>query len=221
MSGQNYRVRGLGMDRELEIKTDQKYSLEDENELVEWIVSVIMYGQGVEDFADCKITLPECQGKLAFQQWLKDGQILGEVINVLQPGSCRTKKTSQIKLEAMKRIKEMDNIQLFLYAAEKYGVDKVDLFQTIDLYEMRDLAQVQVMLYKLGSVAQKNHFPGPVIGIKVADKNVRKFDEEIIKEGQSVIGLQMGTNQVASQQGMTPYGLSRQMVPSIQGLHKS
>ena len=63
MSGQ-YRVRGMGMDRELEIKTDQKYSLEDENELVEWIVSVIMYGQGVEDFADCKITLPECQGKL-------------------------------------------------------------------------------------------------------------------------------------------------------------
>ena len=59
---------------------------------------------------------------------------------------------------------------------------------------MRDLAQVQVMLYKLGSVAQKNLFPGPVIGIKVADKNVRKFDEEIIKEGQSVIGLQVLTS---------------------------
>ena len=57
---------------------------------------------------------------------------------------------------------------------------------------MRDLAQVQVMLYKLGSVAQENHFPGPVIGIKVAKKNPRKFDAEIIKEGQSVIGLQVG-----------------------------
>ena len=63
--------------------------------------------------------------------------------------------------------------------------------QTIDLYESRDLAQVQVALYKLGSAAQKNGFMGPVIGVKVAEKNVRKFDESRKKDGMNVIGLQV------------------------------
>ena len=63
--------------------------------------------------------------------------------------------------------------------------------QTIDLYEARDLAQVQVTLYKLGSAAQKNGFPGPVIGVKVAEKNVRNFDERRKKDGMNVIGLQV------------------------------
>lgn len=59
------------------------------------------------------------------------------------------------------------------------------------MYESRDLAQVQVALYKLGSAAQKNSFPGPVIGVKVAEKNVRNFDERRKKEGMNVIGLQV------------------------------
>ena len=63
--------------------------------------------------------------------------------------------------------------------------------QTIDLYESRDLAQVQVTLYKLGSAAQKNDFPGPVIGVRVAEKNIRKFDERRKREGMNVIGLQV------------------------------
>jgi len=68
---------------------------------------------------------------------------------------------------------------------------KLCLLQTIDLYEARDLAQVQVTLYKLGSAAQKNGFPGPVIGVKVAEKNVRNFDERRKKDGMNVIGLQV------------------------------
>jgi len=59
----SYRMRGMGMDRELEQKIEQKYSLDDENELVEWIVSVIMYGQGKHDFEDCDIPVPESEGK--------------------------------------------------------------------------------------------------------------------------------------------------------------
>ena len=37
-------------------------------------------------------------------------------------------------LQGMRRIKEMDNIQMFLLAAENYGVDKVDLFQVLVLF---------------------------------------------------------------------------------------
>nr|XP_026689868.1 transgelin-3 [Ciona intestinalis] len=212
----SYRVRGMGMDRELQQKTEQKYSIDDENEIVEWIVSVLMWDQGKENIEDCDIELPKTEGKEGFQEWLKSGKVLCQLMNVLSPGSCRAQETAHIKLEAMKCSKERNNICLFLKAAESYGVGKVDSFQTIDLYESRDLAQVQVTMYKLGSAAQKKNFTGPVIGVKVAEKNVRRFDDKLKKEGQNIIGLQMGTNQVASQRGMTPYGLGRQMVTKIE-----
>lgn len=61
-----YRVRAMGMDREIEQKTEQKYSLDDENEIVEWIVSVLMYGMGkdLDEIDDCDIPIPEYQGKI-------------------------------------------------------------------------------------------------------------------------------------------------------------
>ena len=51
----------------------------------------------------------------------------------------------------------------------------------------------------------------PAIGPKEATQNKREFSEEQLKEGQNVIGLQMGSNKGASQAGATPYGLGRQI----------
>lgn len=41
----------------------------------------------------------------------------------------------------------------------------------------------------------------PQLGPKEATANKRDFTEEQLKEGKNVIGLQMGTNQLASQAG--------------------
>lgn len=203
-----YRVRGKGMDREIERKIDEKYSLEDENELMEWITAVLS-----EPPESPALTYPEGEGKEYFQAWLKDGIVLCELINKLTGERvCKPNDTANVKLAAMKKNKEMENIGMFLKAAEKYGVKKIDLFQTVCLYESTNLPQVQSTLYKLGSAAQANGYEGPVIGVKVAEKNQRVFEENKLREGRSIIGLQMGTNQVASQQGMTPYGLGRQLV---------
>ena len=46
---------------------------------------------------------------------------------------------------------------------------------------------------------------------QVASENKRNFDDDVLKAGQSMIGLQYGTNKGASQAGMTPYGASRQI----------
>ena len=46
-------------------------------------------------------------------------------------------------------------------------------------------------------------YEGPVLGPREAQRNVREFSDEQMKAGQTVIGLQMGTNQVASQKGMS------------------
>ncbi len=48
-------------------------------------------------------------------------------------------------------------------------------------------------------------------GPKEAEENRRVFSKEQLKAGESVIGLQMGTNKGASQAGMT-FGKQRMIV---------
>ena len=50
----------------------------------------------------------------------------------------------------------------------------------------------------------------PVLGPKESETNVREFTDEQLKEGQNVIGLQMGSNKGASQAG-DHYGRPRQI----------
>ncbi len=46
---------------------------------------------------------------------------------------------------------QMENIQQFLNFAEAYGVGKTGLFQTVDLYEGRNMAQFLNCLEQLGT----------------------------------------------------------------------
>jgi len=195
------RPKGYGLSRELAEKIGAKYSPDDEQEIVAWL---------------CDMTQtepPAGEGPEHFKEWLKDGTILCALMDVLQPGICKKPHdVSAIRLAALRVNKQMENISFFLQAAEAYGVPRHNLFQTVDLSEGQNLAQVQTGLYNIGSMAQKKKFDGPVIGAKMADANQRNFSEDKLKAGLNVIGLQMGTNQVASQKGMTPYGLGRQMI---------
>lgn len=50
----------------------------------------------------------------------------------------------------------------------------------------------------------------PTLGPKEATENKREFTEQQLKEGQNVIGLQMGTNKLASQAG-EHFGRQRQV----------
>ncbi|XP_030630108.1 calponin-3b isoform X2 [Chanos chanos] len=132
-----------GLSAEVKSKIAQKYDPQKEDELRYWIEEVT--GMPIGD---------------NFQAGLKDGVILCELINKLQPGS----------------IKKINNSKLNWHKAKTKGMNtKVD------------------------------------IGVKYADKHVRRFDDEKLKAGQCVIGLQMGTNKCASQAGMTAYGTRRHL----------
>ena len=109
--------------------------------------------------------------------------------------------------------KQRENIEMFLKGCESYGLVPQDLFQVNDLYENKNLYMVVDNLYALGGLAQRNGFDGPVIGKKMATQNKRAFDDATLKAGQSVIGLQYGSNKGASQAGMTAYGTGRQIRP--------
>lgn len=62
--------------------------------------------------------------------------------------------------------------------------------------------------------AQKNGYDGPKLGPKEAEGQKRDWTEEELRQGSGFVSLQMGTNKVASQQGMTPYGKQRQIYQS-------
>lgn len=69
-----------GLSREVQNKIDKKYDEELEERLVEWII------------AQCGSAVGQPEpGKAGFQNWLKDGCILSELINSL----CGPKKTCE------------------------------------------------------------------------------------------------------------------------------
>ena len=58
-------------------------------------------------------------------------------------------------------------------------------------------------LFSLSSVASKAGYQGPNIGTKISDANPRAFTDAQMNQGQSMIGLQMGSNTGALQAGMS------------------
>ncbi|XP_038845932.1 transgelin-2-like [Salvelinus namaycush] len=190
-----------GLSREVQSKIDKKYDQDLEERLTEWIIA--QCGAGVGQ--------PEA-GKPGWQNWLKDGCVLCELINSLSSGN---KPIRKIQSSGM-AFKQMEQISQFLNAAEKYGITKTDMFQTVDLWEGKDLAAVQRTLMALGSLAvtrdDGTYRGDPNWFHKKSVENKREFSEDQLNEGRSVIGLQMGTNKGASQAGMTGYGRPRQIL---------
>ena len=184
------RPKGYGMTGELQEKREAKYDYKMEAECRDWLQALVK----------------EPWPNESFHEALKDGVYLCKAMNVLQPGAIPKVGTSKMAF------KMMENIGNFLDAAGKYGVQKCDLFQTVDLFEAQNLNQVIIAIHALGRVTQKKAPEFPKLGPKEADKYMRNFDPaEQKRASESVIGLQMGSNLGASQAGMTPYGLQRQV----------
>lgn len=142
-----------------------------------------------------------------FEDVFRDGVILCNLINKIQPNSVKKIQTSGGSF------KLMENIQRFQEAVKKYGVPHEEIFQTADLYERRNIPQVVLCLYSLGRFTQKHpEYSGPTLGPKMAEENKREWDEDQqrqLRDGQ--IGLQMGQNKGANQAGMGSMNQSRHM----------
>lgn len=134
---------------------------------------------------------------------LKDGQILCHLINALQPGSVPKINTNQMAF------KQMENIGNFLKASEKFGLESLNSFQTVDLYEKQNMAGVITGIHSLGRKASGKGMNG--IGPKEAEKNVRTFTDDQLTAGKHIIGLQMGSNKGASQAGQN-FGKTRAII---------
>lgn len=89
----------------------------------------------------------------AYEDILKDGQVLCHLINKIKAGS-----VAKVN-ESGGQFKMMENINNFQKALKAYGVPDQDVFQTVDLFEKKDISQVTNTLFALGrAVSFDIHF---------------------------------------------------------------
>jgi hypothetical protein len=133
-----------------------------------------------------------------FEKVLKDGVILCNMMNKLIPGSVKriNKKGSNFQL--------MENHAAFQKGMKQFGVPDDEIFQTVDLFEARNVKQVVKSLGALARIASNNpNYTGPKMGPKMSEKNEKEWTEEELRAGrQGTVGLQMGSNKGASQAGL-------------------
>ncbi|NWX23487.1 TAGL2 protein, partial [Aegotheles bennettii] len=193
------RGPSYGLSREVQQKIDRQYDPELEQVLVRWIL------------AQCGGDVGQpAPGRDGFQQWLKDGTVLCRLINSLHPRG--QGPVAKIQASAM-AFKQMEQISQFLQAAERYGIAATDIFQTVDLWEGGRWwgGGFAGPWGPMGMLTPTGH-ADTCCAHRKSQENRRVFSEDKLKEGQSVIGLQMGTNRGASQAGMTGYGMPRQIL---------
>nr|VZI41291.1 unnamed protein product [Spirometra erinaceieuropaei] len=184
----------MGMDVQVNRRMNSKYDAETEKEVIDWMNKIT--GESVP------------LGRENVAGALKNGHILIKLINAVYAGTSQLPAAAQRKKHPFKfntmtaPFKQMENIQIFLTAAEAYGVPRASLFQTVDLYEMRNMTQVLNCLLQLGTECQRNNFNGPVCGPKPTYENKREFTAEQLNASKTVIGLQAGSNKGASQSGL-------------------
>jgi hypothetical protein len=75
--------------------------------------------------------------------FLKDGIFLCQLANALKPGATPQPKTSKMPFH------QMENINNFLRFATAAGVASLSLFQTVDLFENKNMGQVVLCLSAL------------------------------------------------------------------------
>lgn len=71
-----------------------------------------------------------------FEDILRDGVVLCNLMNKLTPGCIKKIQAKGTNFQLM------ENIQRFQAAAKNYGLPQEEIFQTADLFERRNIPQV-------------------------------------------------------------------------------
>jgi len=196
------RATKSGLAAESQKKIESSYDPQDAVKCLHWIQLVTHCPE-----------IPSSMGAIdgshdAFHQVLGDGTILCKLIDTLYPGKINWQdKTFQpAKIEAMRIMRERERIAMFTRLVQEYGVSDSATFPTESLHEKGalNLSQVCTCIRTLGIEAQsKPDYKGPEgYWPRKSEKNVREFTDDQLKAGNSVIGLQYGTNKGATQAGM-------------------
>jgi len=187
------RAAKVGFAAEAQQKMDSKYDYFLAKDILQWVKELT---------ADETINIDGRTDQ--FHETLKDGVILCRLANTFEAGVIPEKKINKSKMA----FKCMENINLFLEAAVKFGVPRQETFQSVDLWEKQNLTAVLMCLQSLARKASKYGLRS--LGPKEAEANVRQFSEDQLRAGDTVISLQYGSNKGATQSGIN-FGNTRHM----------
>lgn len=123
MTGDIIKVRGggYGLDAELAQRATERYDYGMEKDAQDWVESIT--GLQIGD---------------SFGEGLKDGVILCNLVNKIHPGI-----VPRIEVKSKIKFRLMENVSNFLKACRTIGVSEFDLFETVDLFELKDLGKCQ------------------------------------------------------------------------------
>ena len=160
------RGGGFGLDAELARKAAERYDYDMENEARVWLE-----------------TISEMQIGDDFGEGLRDGIILCTVANTIHANVIK-----RVEIKSKMPFKLMENVSAFLKACRVMGVNEFDLFETVDLFELKDLGNVVRCVFALGRAVQRNYpeFKGPTLGVKESCKNRRSFTSDQLAGGKNI-----------------------------------
>ena len=85
-----------------------------------------------------------------FADSLRDGVKLCKLLNAIKPGAVRRVNVK----EGQNKFKQMENISNFIRGCREIGVKEYSLFETVDLYEGKDVGLVVKCLVSPWSAPQ-------------------------------------------------------------------
>lgn len=219
----DYRATKSGFARDVQNRINEKYSPEEAAKTLKWI-RLLPTAEGIPAaLTSAAQEIPEDISTASteeFHNYLKSGLVFGYLIGCLKAGEASQRLSKQMWTVSDKPIfetnRQRERIGAFLNFAEEMGVGSACSFQTDQLYEQTNLPQVVICLSQLGTEAQaKPDYNGPAgYWMTRHTENKRNFTEEQLKQGDSVMRLQMGYTGGATASGIS-FGARRHVTDSF------
>ncbi|KAL5104955.1 Transgelin [Taenia crassiceps] len=217
-----YRATKSGLSREVQNRINEKYNPEEAGKALKWIRLLSPPSSISDDLVKAAQEIPKditSAPAEEFYRYLKSGLVLGYLMACLKPDEISRFGANMWKVSdkpIFETNRQRERIGAFINFCQEMGVGSASAFQTDQLYEMTNLPQVVICLSQLGVEAQaKPGYNGPEgYWMQRHTENRRNFTEEQLKQGESVMRLQMGYTGGATASGVS-FGARRNVTDTF------
>lgn len=217
-----YRAAKAGFAREVQQRINEKFDPAEAAKALKWITLLPAPAGIPEALTNAANEIPKDISSASpeeFHKYLQNGLVLGYLMGCLKPEEAATRFKGKMWTVATNQVfetpRQRERIGAFINFCQEMGVGSASVFQTDQLYESTNLPQVVICISQLGIEAQaKPGYNGPEgYWMQRHTENKRNFTEEQLKQGETVIGLQMGYTGGATASGVS-FGSHRHITDS-------